>query len=42
MPANAERGARAEAARADLDVLRVVLPVVRDDPRHAYERLGQG
>jgi hypothetical protein len=40
-PAHAERRARAEAARADLDVLRVVLAVVRDDARDAHERLGQ-
>src|SRR6266850_7940177 len=38
--AHAEGRARAEAARLDLQVLRVVLPVLHGDARHAPEALG--
>ncbi len=40
-PAHAESRARAEAARLHLQVLRVVLPVLHRDARHAAEALGQ-
>src|SRR6185312_3015399 len=39
--AHAELRARAEAARADLQILRVVLAVRREDARNAHQRLGQ-
>ena len=39
--ANAEGGAPAEAARGNLQVLRVVLPVLHRDARHTVERLGE-
>ena len=41
MRAHAEGGARAEAADRDLLVLRVVLPVAREDARHAHQHLGE-
>ena len=39
--AHAEGGPGAEAARGDLDVLRVVLPVERHHPRHPRQRFRQ-
>jgi hypothetical protein len=39
--AHAETGAGAEAARADLQVLRVVVAVGDDEARHARHRFGE-
>jgi hypothetical protein len=40
-PAHAEGGPGPEAARAELQVLRIVLPLVGHQPGHAHQRLGQ-
>ncbi len=40
-PADAERGARAEAANRDLRVLRIVLAIARQQTRHAGQAFGQ-